>query len=521
MPSIVSRLSQKVPKVLKNGLRMNAPSAIATAGMQGFYTIPMTPQPASNSLGSNNSLYFDIERDECGEIDDVCLKLTVSCSTADVTAVPPYYWFKRIVIESEKGSGDELAHIYPEQMVLWHWLLEEEEARDKWSKLSNFANVKLKGEESEKFFDNEKTKFRVGETKEIYLQIPVGFLHMNSIDMKHVRSDLRIRMELSNDIIVSGSASNLSLDNIHLLVNTFQEEAYDQNERKNLQKNFKHGYIYLDAERLQINDKTLTAGQTTKFNLDQFVGKCPFLVVVIKPNSSPVASDRSLYNYTDIGESKFDITNSSSQSLYGNGTPIKATHLREIFCNQTGNKQLKGVYVIPFCESIKKSFSRLNGCFDFYGLRDYLEIKFDDAPTSEVHTITQNAVSSAGTYRYAFENGVISDQELDYNSNASAIKAVVDAIPQLAERNISVTAGGDLTSTTQTITFNSGSGRVVDELGKISIIGNGTSKVNNTAVTTYGEKGFTTGSNYQVEIFMYKYKCLKVDEKGNISCKDL
>ena len=46
--------------------------------------------------------------------------------------------------------------------------------------------------------------------------------------------------------------------------------------------------IYLDHERLTYNDKTLTASQTTKFALDQFVGKCPFIIVVIKSNTSPV-----------------------------------------------------------------------------------------------------------------------------------------------------------------------------------------------------------------------------------------
>ena len=130
--------------------------------------------------------------------------------------------------------------------------------------------------------------------------------------------------------------------------------------------------------------------------------------------------------------------------------------------------------------------------------------------------------ASSGTYRYAFENGVVSDQELDYNDTTSDIKDVIDAIPQLMERDISVSVNNGLDSTTsQSITFNANAGRVCDELGKITILGNGTPKVNSTSITTYGKRGFQTGSNYQIEVFMYKYKCLKVDKNGNLSCKDL
>ena len=523
MPKIVSRRSRKHHKVVQNGIRLPAISATATAGMQGFYTIPMTPQPASNSLGSGNTLYFDLERDECGEINDLCLRLRVKCSNGNVTATPPYYWFKRIVIESEKGSGDELVHIYPEQMVLWNWLLQEEEGRDKWAKLSNFANVKLKGSNMEKFYDSEKTKFVQNEIKEIYLQLPAGFLHMDAIDMKHIRSDLRIRMELSSDIIIDGDVSNLSLDDVSLLINSFREESYDDYEKKQNQKNYKNGYVYLDAERLQINDKTLNAGQKTKFALDQFVGKAAFLAVFVKPSASPSASNRSLYNYVNLGDdTEFDVTNSSSQSLFGNGTAIKQPQLLEMFETMTGNQPLKGVYVIPFCEDIKKSFTCMNGIFDFYGLRDYLEITFDSAPTQEVQTINTESLGVTGSYRYAFEKGIISDQEVSFDETAANIESAINAIPQLVERDISVTVNDGLDAVTaQTVTFNANSGPVVDELGKITVLGNGIPRVTSTSLTTKGTTGFTSGSDYQVEIFMYKYKLLTVDKKGNVNCKDL
>ena len=143
-------------------------------------------------------------------------------------------------------------------------------------------------------------------------------------------------------------------------------------------------------------------------------------------------------------------------------------------------------------------------------------------PTQEVHTISTDALGVTGSYRYAFENGAISDQELDYNVGPAAIKAAIDAMPQLAERNITVTVNDGIQNvTSQTITFNNDSGKVYEDFGKITILGNGIPKVNSTAVTTPHKSGWTTGSNYTVEIHMYKYRCLEVAKNGKLTCKDL
>ena len=102
------------------------------------------------------------------------------------------------------------------------------------------------------------------------------------------------------------------------------------------------------------------------YRYSQFVGKCPFIVVVIKSNSSPVASDKSHFDFVEIGsDGTFDITNSGSQSLLGNGTAIKQDYLYELFTKQTGNPHIKGVYLIPFCESVKQSVvGKVNGYFE-------------------------------------------------------------------------------------------------------------------------------------------------------------
>ena len=117
---------------------------------------------------------------------------------------------------------------------------------------------------------------------------------------------------------------------------------------------------------------------------------------------------------------------------------------------------------------------------------------------------------------------VISDSELLYSAGIGDIQTAINGIPQLQERNISIVANNGIDATTsQTITYSANSGKVSQELGKISILGNGTPRVTGTTLTTVGKKGWTSGSNYTVEIHMYKFRCLKVLKSGKLITKDL
>ena len=525
MPIVVPRENLKPAKLSDDGALLPHFQKHITGGMDSYYTIPMNPTPPTNSIGSGKQLYFDIERDECGEINDVCLEFQVSCTTADVQLVPTPYLFERIVIEASKGSGDILKTIWPEEFFLWNQMTQDEEARDRWAKLSNWSITKIKQDGiSEKISVDEQTKFRVGTTKKIYLQLPALFFHLDAIDMKQIKQDLRIRMELASDVVVSGDKSNLSLDNVSLFVRSFNEESYDNNSRQTRQRKNKHKYIYNDCERLQINNKTISANTTLKIPLDSFVGKSGMLAVYIKPSTNPSASDKSLFNFQNTGpDAKFDITNSAGQSLLGNGTAISEEQLNNTFCSHTGNPHLDGIYVIPFCEDIKKTqLGIVNGVFDFVSVHDYLEITMGAAPTQELHQVSIGTTASAGTFRLAFENGVMDTSELDFDATTTEIQTALAAIPKCAELDLSVTVDNALdTATTQNFTFNTTSGRVSEELGKLTYIGNGIPKVTGSSITTHGKKGWTSSADYQITVLMYKFKCLNIDKNGNLSCKEL
>ena len=524
MPALHRKADIETPKVLENGALLPLHQAQITSGSDAHIVLPCSPQPKTTSLGTNTTINFDIERDTVKLINDIILRFTVTCSTADVETLPPHYWMDRLVIEADRGSSDELIHIYPENWIVWDYLTQDRVEREMSQIYENYVTVPYKSEGGEKYSTNTRTKFKAGETRDVYLKIPALFFHLNAIDMSHIRADLRLRLEMSSDIVVSGDVSNLSLDNLNLVVRNFAEEDYDHNHRVARQMKTPHKYIFLDCERFQTNDKSLNAGQTTRIELDQFSGKMGFAILVIKGSASPTGKGK--IDFVELGPNgTIDITSPSGQSLLGQGTAIKESYLYQLWTKQTGNPHVKGIYLIPFAQSCKKAIAgRVNGFMEFVGLRDFLEITPDSAGQQEVHTVDLGSTAESGNYRYCFENGAISDQDVDYSDTVTDIKAVIDDMPVLKERDITVTVNQNIESgTSHTITFSKDSGRVSEELGKMSVLlMNDLIKVNNTSVSTVGRRGFSTsGSDFEINVYMYKFKQLNVLKNGQLTCTDL
>ena len=233
-----------------------------------------------------------------------------------------------------------------------------------------------------------------------------------------------------------------------------------------------------------------------------------------------------MFDYYEIGKNgTISLQNASGKDLIHNGNPLNQTVIYEHVNNQIGRKPYQGMYIIPFCEDIKKSLAgHINGYYQFRGAKDKIQLVFDSAPTQEIHSISLGTTASSGSYRYAFENMALSDQDADYNDSTSDLLNIINAMPALADRGLAASnvSNNINTSSTHNVTYTARSGRVCDELGKITILGNdGTPKVTSTSVNTYGDDGWTTGSNYQVEIFNFHWSKFVVGKDGSLSVEQL
>src|SRR5688572_23419954 len=436
------------------------------------------------------------------------------------------YLFDEIDMYSNKGSGDLIKKIYPENFVSWFNIIYDKEFLKIWEEMAHLNIVNFKNGSSKLHLSNKKI-IRNGESLDIYLPLVANFWKFQAINMNFIRAPIRLRFLCSNDVVVSGSVSNLSLTDISLIIKSPVEQEFDVIERNKLSSK-DNKYIFLDYERLTFNNYTLTASTKARFPLDQLVGKVPFLHFMIKSNTAPITSDYSKWSPLDMGDNvKFDLENASGQSLFGNGNSVKSIILNSAFVEETGNYYPQGHYFLNFSDSLKRSYGgNICGYHAFNGQKDYLCIDLPSAATAEVHTITLSGTSASGVYRFEV-NGEYSPF-IAYNASVGTMKSTLEAMEVIKSRGYTITASATVSAgTSLTITFNVKNGRVNTEIGTINIepatlaTSAPAAVYADTAITTYGSKGFATGSAYQVEIYAPKFRNLIVSTKGELTASDL
>ena len=529
MAKVVHRHETKIQKVPSgDGTVLPNFQSFATLGHKEWVTLPYSGTPPSNAWSSApKTIYYDLEPQDCKSVEMLYVRLKVSASGGDIQLVGAPYLFSSIECRSNKGSGKRIFEILPEQMVAWPLLTLNEECQDTLAKLGNYALTDIKSQNLKKYWYNDSNYIRDGESRYITFPIPINFIQLGALDLRHVKSPIRFIFHTSSDVVINGSVSNLSLDGLDFLVTGHNESDFDATAGLSLAQKQDNAYHFLTCERYIVNDKTLTAGETTEIYLDNFVGKSPYLMICIKNTTTPQASDGSLFDYLDIGkDATITMENTSGRDLISQGNPIRQEQMYLHLNEQLARKPYKGMHFLCFSENIREAQSgAIPGYYQFNGTRLKLVIKFDNAPTSEVHSISLGTTASANTYyRYAFENAVkgLSDQDAESDDTTNDLLSIINAMPCLADRGWSASAVSNNinTSATHNVTFSNTDGRISDELGKLTLLG-APVKVNSTSVSTFGDDGWITGSSYEISIFCFKYSKFVVTKEGDLDVEEL
>ena len=320
MPKVIARLEAKLPTAPDVEDKVLLPNfqSVASVGQREFFIVPIQPAAPTNSFSNGSTLYYDLEPHEVREVSDIVVRLKIS-ATSDTQLVGSPYLFDRIVIESDHGSGQEIARIFPETILAWSLLTDNEESQSKCAEMGNYSLTDIKSKNLRKYYTNESNYIRAGQSKEIYLPLPLNWIKYGALHLGHIKNDIRFRFECSNSVVIDGSASNISLDSFDFLISSHLEVDFDAQANIANRKKHKHGYIWLEPERLQINTKTYTAGSKTEIFLDQFTGKVAFLMVLMKPNTTPTASDKSVFDFREIGPyGTIDLESPAGKSLLAN-----------------------------------------------------------------------------------------------------------------------------------------------------------------------------------------------------------
>jgi hypothetical protein len=184
------------------------------------------------------------------------------------------------------------------------------------------------------------------------------------------------------------------------------------------------------------------------------------------------------------------------------------------------------MYVLPLCADIKKAFAGMldGGFMNFDGTKIKLSIVPSAAGTAAVQTVNLAGGANAGYYKLAFRGETTNS--LAYNTSAANVKAALEALRTFKDypgSPLTVTASGTAAADF-TLTFDSTVEPPQDQKDLVQLIAEtinatGTGDFSDTSVTTYGKKGWTTGSAYTIDIYGYKFRDLFLRD-GQIRCAD-
>lgn len=501
--------------------------SLAHMGSDSYYTIPSSNPVSSTSISNGTYHYFDLEVNTLGLVEDLYFRFKITCSSSAVTVLPGHYLVKDWRLMASKGQL-EICKWYPENIILWQYAFLDDRGRKFNEKMSMFHLNEIKSEGQYRYTDGKDEIFRVGDSRYVYLPVPLSFFHLKGINMNHLSRDLRFEIHFNNDWVVSGSASNLSLDGIDLVCRSHEITQEDKMYEEVLLKKQPHEYIFLDYVQLNNNSKTLTASTETLYQLDAFSNiKGAFLLFVIKPSTAPVASDRSQITFMEFGDlAKIDFKNPTNESLLGNGQGLLQTDIYEIFKNNLNNLPIQGFYILPFSENVKESLLGIvNGFHQFDSRNDQLSIIFGAAGTAHSFDISMNnTANDAGYYQIAL-GGDLTDN-LVYNTSAANIQTAINNLKCVKDRGYTCSVTNTMEADCSLNFHQHRDGRIDIELGIPQVIPSslndgGIPAYTETVNSVYGIKGFNTSATYQLVCYCAYFRKIQIDTNGNVEVYNL
>lgn len=494
------------PKASIGGVLMPAHQRYVTQTEDVIVQIDASPPVATNSLVTGARYNFDFAPNQIQKIDSMALRFDISeINTNEMLLCDAAHFIDKI----EWQGSLESQPFYTAYGDSLYW-----EACALPSRIQQNAGYLKELNVSENY--GQGNMHPRSKSVSYRLALPGHPFEFMKTFMQNMKKDMRIVITFRNGIIVSGSGTP-QLDNLVLEIIQHRVSASDIKALGALNGKMKM-HRYLEPIRLQLTSKTLTASTAATFDLDSFSGKFSHLVFGIRADSY-AATSNGLIKFVDLGdEATIDFLDASSRSL-SNGRAARLSYYKNhAFAHHFDSERFqsnRNLYCIPFSHNIKAAYqgSLMGGFKTFDGSKIKLQITPSAAGTATVHTINVAGSANVGYYKLVFRGE--STNSIAYNANAAAIKAALESLRSFKDYSgspLTVTAGGPATADI-TLTFDStleppNDVRDLVQMVAESIALTSTADFSDSSVSTYGKKGFTTGSTYSLDIFMWKFKDL-------------
>lgn len=479
--------------------------------------------PVSTSLNAGNEvLDFDVALNAIDKLESFILELEIKVANNSQLTCPAWGFVKEIEFRvNNNADSSSNFKIYNDTIFLDTFSFGAEQRDLAWRDMLTPKGVLMD---------------RNLPTGTYYVRLPLNsYLDQLKPYCRHITQDLQIRLTFNNDVDVSGTSTDLTLQNITLYV---QSERLSQKELDNFKKEL-HGpaaksLVGTCVEYQKIVDRSISWTASTAHDIDLSSLKdvaSPYLFLLFKPTTS-VDIGTTVYRNMNLGDLTIDLTSASGSSLMAAGRPVPQRVLRRYFqrhfpeCTYNLSEQYQA-YFVPFCAnaSMASRYGQVNGYQWFDGSKMKLRVTLPAARVREVQTLTlAGGTDNDGGYYVLSFNGELTGP-LVYNANVAAMKAALEGLRVCTENQIKVTFSATAAGSF-TVTFGEDRnecGKIYEKYGLVQLIpldlNDGTVNARySTALTTAGSAGAPASADSTMCCVVYApvYHNISIDGNGII-----
>jgi hypothetical protein len=462
-------------------------------------TYPANPVPPTNALSSTSYFEFKLDRGAGKRSLQSWFRLRLLASGGDAELISPQFWFNYCEVWAQNGTKN-----------LGRFYFEAEYFEDMY--LLNNPHKRLIAEQLNINPDNSTsaTVLKQDTSRDYYIRLRGDPISKCQVQLSVVDQFVTYRFFPIGSIVASG-AGTVSLTQIDMISLEMSASPNDEQAIDHIHKTSVVSHPFVEPI-LVSTTATLTADQALNINLNNLHGWFSHFLIVARL-ASETYSNHGLSNYVSFGKTaQIDLLDPTQQSVFGQGSAPTVGFLQSCLPQIlfTGSNPTKPCVVVPFGHPESAlEHGIVDGCQFLDGKLYVLRI-IPKSGTAQTWTVTPDANASSGRYSITFEteNGEFSSTDsLAYNANAATIQSAVNAMEVVRKYGLTVNANQGLSAGAVTLTQTSAR-KYIPGRFRVRNEALGTTASIVSAIGTPGIEGISSGSNYIINVYAYRYNKL-------------
>jgi len=356
-----------------------------------YYIPSTTPSTTIFNTGGRVDILVRNQSAEIIKEGKVIFNLAEVGGTDSVTVIPGPYFIQRLEVWADGGSGDLLQTIYGDNIVINTAFLSTE----------NMSGIGVAMGLTTTWGATASCTIAAGGHVTFYVNLLGLWTELVRPYVSDLSADILFRFYLNNGVVSSGTGvlnlTGMSLDFEADEIAPYDKAIYNQQLSTKIFRT-----TFLDVVPIS-GSYAMAANTEIKVPLENFVGKCAFLVFFLRLSDS--ATSNGYITFTGLGNSgTVDMISATNTPILGHGTRITSEELLYCIFNKNFPSNLANnipIYYIPFT---KNPVNAVNGIIENYFYFDGSRYQLSIIPDSTFTAGTYNVHVYAYIYKDIYQN---------------------------------------------------------------------------------------------------------------------